>query len=115
MNGPPVLTILNNRQQFGKGAMPLKDSMSSNDADFRMARLAYTKMTFPVFDKNRFGNTNRSASSVTESKKIQSTGQLNAVGSPLAYTAPNRQDVTQALKRVRSSGYIVPPKVSKVL
>ena len=70
--------------------------------------------TIPMATKKWFGNSNNySASGNTQLKRTNSTGDSwNMAQIPVAYTSVQKQDVHEALRRVRSSGYIVPPKVS---
>jgi len=116
----PIKQIINNGILSGRGAMPAKDSTSSDNSTFSMGRSMFTRTFSPAqtntsyLEKKFYGSSrNRDASGIVEQKKLLEIGNgtKNASGAPIAFTTTADKNSThQALHRVRSGGSVVPPK-----
>jgi len=115
----PVKQVINNGTLSGRGAMPAKDSTSSDNNTFSMGRNMFTR-TFSqtqtntsYLEKKYYGSSrNRDASVIVEQNKLLEIGVTkNASEAPIAFTTTEDKNTTrQALHRVRSGGSVVPPK-----
>ena len=108
---------INNSILIARKAMPQKDSTTTNESSFALARNTYTETYKPPGDiaqsihKKWFGN--RDASQVTANRKNTEigVGTLNAYSRPTSFTTNNDINATQrALMRVRSGGAVSPAK-----
>lgn len=114
---------INNGILLAKKAMPQKDSTSTNEGSFAMARHTYTD-TYPTVavtnaqkvDKKWFGN--RDSSQVTANRRNNQIGvgtlnvnsANNSKGAMSFTTVKDVNYTTQALHRVRSGGSVAPAK-----
>ena len=92
-------------------ASPMKDLTSDNTSDFAMGRREYGRTYATLQTKKWYGD--RSASSVIDKNKIRElgNGSLNASGKSMSFVNTVADNVAnQALRRARSSGYVVPKK-----
>lgn len=112
---------INNSVLSSKGAMPQKSLLSVNENPFSMNRVLYSRtvQTYTKEDntikkeKHYYGNRNSDASSVMERKKLLNAGRKNYLGNDISHQSERTiNDVRDAKKRVRSSGSIVPAKVT---
>jgi hypothetical protein len=120
MNQAPIKQIINNGSLSGRGAMPAKDSTSSDNNTFSMGRNMFTRTFSPVQTNTSYlekkfygGSRNRDASAIVEQNKLMEigNGSKNASGAPIAFTTTTDKNTTrQALHRVRNGGYVVPAK-----
>jgi hypothetical protein len=108
--------------------MPQKFYPSADDSTFSSARAAYTRVAYPRIGYANAGSAGsaaeitkrnlvygrRDAASRVERLKLQAIGQssmrLKEI-EELRFKAPNVNDARDALRRSRSHGYVVPPKV----
>jgi hypothetical protein len=109
MNGPPILTGLNNGLLTGTRVMPAKDGASDGNSVFSMNRRTFTRV-MPLTtqtnaiqqEKKWFGN--KDASQVTANARVSQIG-IGTTGSPLAFKSiTEKNSVRQALNRVRGGG-----------
>lgn len=114
MNGPPILTGLNNGLLTGTRVMPAKDGPSDGNSVFSMNRRTFTRV-MPLTtqtnaiqqEKKWFGN--KDASQVTANARVSQIG-IGTTGSPLAFkSSTEKNSVRQALNRVRGGGRAVVP------
>jgi hypothetical protein len=114
MNGPPILTGLNNGLLTGTRVMPAKDGASDGNSVFSMNRRTFTRV-MPLTtqtnaiqqEKKWFGN--KDASQVTANARVSQIG-IGTAGSPLAFkSSTEKNSVRQALNRVRGGGRAVVP------
>ena len=111
-----MLQNINNGALTGQKAMPLKDSTSSNESPFQLARHTYSESLLTTSltenekqQKKWFGN--RDASSVIARRKSNSVGvgSFNADGNTYSMTAHNDTNSADAARRrVRSGGAVAP-------
>lgn len=112
----PVKQVINNGTLSGRGAMPAKDSTSSDNNTFSMGRnmFSQTQTNTSYLEKKYYGSSrNRDASVIVEQNKLLEIGNgtKNASELPIAFTTTEDKNTTrQALHRVRSGGSVVPPK-----
>lgn len=119
---PPIKTNINNNELGTSGAMPLKDNMADGANTFSLYRHRLTKS--PAFytetskTQNRkkwYGNSaNRSSSLILDKRNNEEVGLVskNVDSNRMSFTShTNRNDVSQAISRVRGGGYVVPAKV----
>ena len=111
----PILENLNNSILGGRSAMPQKAPTSTNENQFSMNRVLYTKtinsFTNVLTEKTYYGGKNRDASSVIQRRNILTVGEKNHSGKNISFEgAKTGNDVRQAQKRVRNSGAAVPAK-----
>ena len=104
--------------------MPQKDITSVNENAFSMQRSSFTKMmatekkeTGDVLKMKKFygGCRNRDASAIISSRAIAGTqSSFTAKDGELSFQGiKDINDTRQALRRVRSGGAAVPPKVTQ--
>jgi len=105
--------------------MPKKFYPSSDDSTFSSGRAAYNRVFYPRISATNIASTAaittrkliyepRDASSRMERLKMQAIGQSSMrlkETEELRFKAPNVNDAHDAIRRARSSGYAVPPKV----
>lgn len=114
MNGPPILTGLNNGRLTGTRVMPAKDGVSDGDSVFSMSRRSFmrvmpltTESNTVQQEKKWYGN--KDASQVTANARVSQVG-IGTNGSPLAFkSSTETNSVRQALNRVRGGGRAVTP------
>jgi hypothetical protein len=113
----PIKQIVNNGSLSSRGAMPAKDSTSSDNNTFSMGRHMFTRTFSPTnlgLEKKFYGSSrNRDASAIVEQKKLLEIGNgtKNANEVPIAFTTTFDKNTTrQALHRVRNGGSVVPVK-----
>lgn len=113
----PIKQVINNGTLSGRGAMPSKDSTSSDNNTFSMGRNMFTRTYTSAqinLEKKFYGSSrNKDASSIVEKNKLLEigNGSKNASGAPIAFTTTLDNNTTgQALHRVRSGGSVVPAK-----
>jgi hypothetical protein len=100
-------------------AMPQKDINSNGDSDFAQSREQYVRSQNAVPVSNAVKNQkkwmgNRDSSSVTERRRFNAVGKssINATNQPIAFSQHNDINTTSdALRRVRSGGYVTNPAV----
>jgi len=103
--------------------MPQKDITSVNESAFSMQRTSFTKImstetkeTGNVLQMKKFygGSRNRDASAVIRSRAIAGTqSSFTAKNGELSFQGTTDiNDTRQALRRTRSGGAAVPPKVT---
>jgi len=123
----PMKTNINNNELSTRGAMPLKDNMSDGTNTFSLYRHRHTKI--PAFfnetklsssekkQKKWYGNSaNRESSLILDKRNNEEVGLVtkNADDNRMSFTShSNRNDVSQAVSRSRSGGYVVPKNVRK--
>ena len=111
-------------QTSNTSAMPQKFYPSADDSTFSSARAAYTRVFYPritltagaanEITKRKLVYENHDASSRMERLKLQAIGQSSMrlkETETLRFKAPNVNDARDALRRSRSRGYALPPKV----
>lgn len=113
-----MLQNINNGALTGQKVMPLKDSTSSNESDFQLARHTYSEshLVTPLTEdeklqKKWYGN--KDASGVIARRKSNSVGvgSFNANGNTYSMTAYNDTNSADAARRrVRSGGAVAPAK-----
>ena len=111
-------TNINNNELGTSGAMPLKDNMADGTNTFSLFRHRLTKS--PAFyqettKKKWYGNSsNRASSFVSDKRNNEEVGLVskNVGNGVMTFTShTNRNDVSQAISRARSGGYVVSNKV----
>ena len=114
---------MNNNELSTSGAMPLKDNVSDGTNTFSLYRHRLTKS--PAFYKETklsqtkkwYGNSaNRQSSLILDKRNNEEVGLVskNANSAKMSFTShTNRNDVSQAVSRARSGGYVVPKNVRK--
>jgi hypothetical protein len=111
-----TLRKINNGILDSLKAMPQKDLTSDNDEKFALNRNQHSRTYTgePVSStKKWYGNTNRDASSVINSRRTSNIGinSMNPNEAPMAFTNTNENNtIKQALARVRNKGATVPLK-----
>jgi len=126
-SSPPIKTNINNNELDTRGAMPLKDNMSDGANTFSLYRHRLTKS--PAFfnetklsssekkQKKWYGNSaNRESSLILDKRNNEEVGLVskNPNNETMSFTShTNRNDVSQAISRVRSGGYVLPKNVRK--
>ena len=116
--------IINNNELSTSGAMPLKDNVADGTNTFSLFRHRLTKS--PAFFKENtrtqteikqkkwYGNSaNRDSSLIVNRRNNEEVGLVskNVDNARMTFTShTNRNDVSQAISRARSRGYVVPPK-----
>ena len=115
-----MIQNINNGALTGIKSMPQKDITSNGESQFQLSRHTYVNTHLETaltnnekMQKKWYGN--KDASSVISNRRNNSVGNgsLNASGglhSMTTYQDKNYENA--ALKRVRSGGSVVPPKVS---
>ena len=113
-----MLQNINNGALTGQKAMPLKDSTSSNESSFQLARHTYSEslLVTPLSESEKqqkkwYGN--HDASSVISRRKMNNVGvgSFNADGNMYSMTAYNdTSSADAARRRVRSGGAVAPAK-----
>ena len=113
MLGISVQTNTNNGELRGKSAMPQKSSTASNENQFSMNRLLFSK-TIRTFttetvdiqkEKKFYGGSNRDASSVMQRRKVFNVGVKNHSGGIMSFQGTSAvNNVKQAQQRVRNRG-----------
>jgi hypothetical protein len=115
-NTPPYQTI-NNGITYSKNGMPQKDITSDGDSSFAMGRYDFKRMyssTQQSINTNKKWFGNRDASQIAANRRINAIGQgsHNSTGKPMAFETKDDINVrSDALRRVRNSGYVTTPKV----
>lgn len=114
-NGRPITNhIMNNASLSGAAAMPMKDLTSDNTSSFAMGRRNFYETTQAVQAQARekkFIGGNRDASSVAARRTAVAIGRVNtSVNSFVSSDSVSRKDEFTAIRRVRSGGYVPPPK-----
>lgn len=114
-NGRPITNhIMNNASLSGAAAMPMKDLTSDNTSSFAMGRRNFYETTQAVQAQARekkFIGGNRDASSVAARRTAVAIGRVNKlVNSFVSSDSVSRKDEFTAIRRVRSGGYVPPPK-----
>ena len=114
-NGRPITNhIMNNASLSGAAAMPLKDLTSDNTSSFAMGRRNFYETTQAVqvqAREKKFIGGNRDASSVAARRTAVAIGRVNtSVNSFVSSDSVSRKDEFTAIRRVRSGGYVPPPK-----
>ena len=111
-------TNINNNELGTSGAMPLKDNMADGTNTFSLFRHRLTKSPAVYQEttkKKWYGNSsNRASSLVSDKRNNEEVGIVSKnVGNGLmTFTShTNRNDVSQAISRARSGGYVVSNKV----
>ena len=102
----------------GSNVMPMKGQTSSNDNNFSLTRHIYhkTPKENPLNHNNEHNGKNavyQDNSLYLLKKKARALGK-KSFSSPLSYNSNLKSDVKSALTRTRSSGYVVPRKVSMI-
>ena len=117
-NGRPITNhIMNNASLSGAAAMPMKDLTSDNTSSFAMGRRNFYETTqasqvsqVQAREKKFIGG-NRDASSVAARRTAVAIGRVNKlVNSFVSSDSVSRKDEFTAIRRVRSGGYVPPPK-----
>jgi len=115
-------------QTYNTALMPVHLYPAASDSTFSSGRAAYNRVFYPriggghetttisaaEITKRNFVYNCRDASSRVERLKLQAIGQSSMrlkETDALRFKAPNVNDVRNAVRRSRSSGYAVPPKV----
>lgn len=123
MNSPlsaPIRNISNNGVLYGQKAMPQKDINSNGDTFFSQTREQYVRTysaqntTATINSKKWYGSSrDSSASIIAKTNAINANAvSLNSTGQAIGFSTHNDINTTRdALRRVRSQGYVVPPKV----
>tara|TARA_B100000900_G_scaffold411781_1_gene432171 strand:+ start:632 stop:1006 length:375 start_codon:yes stop_codon:yes gene_type:complete len=115
-----MIKTIQNNQMSGVAAMPLKDSTSSNENTFSMNRRNYfqtnpeTANTVTQNLQKKYTGS-RDSSSVVAKRKANAVGNgsLNASKNTMSFTSNNNVNtVDSAKRRVRSGGYVPPPKIA---
>jgi hypothetical protein len=103
---------INNGLLNNSNSMPLKDSTSDDTSRFSMGRIMYVNTITNNSHKNWIGG-NRDASQTTKNRSISAIGygSMNSANTQNSFVSNTSKNViNDALRRVRSSGYVVPPK-----
>ena len=113
-NMSSIIEIMNNGVLGGRSAMPQKGANSTNESQFSMNRVLFTK-TFTTNNtantKLYYGARNSDASSVTQRRNISTVGGKNTNGEDMSLVGgKGGNDVRNARKRVRNSGAVAPAK-----
>jgi surface protein len=110
----PTKTNINNGILKHANAMPMKDATSEGGSRFSMYRIMHTnnvsKNAHPF--KKWIGG-NRDSSQVIKNKNISAigNGSMNTSNIPIGFVSNSSKNVVNdALRRMRSSGNVVPPK-----
>ena len=102
---------MNNASLSGAAAMPMKDLTSDNTSSFAMGRRNFYETSQAVQAQPRekkFIGGNRDASSVAARRTAVAIGRVNtSVNSFVSSDSVSRKDEFTAIRRVRSSGYVV--------
>lgn len=112
-------------QTYNTALMPVHLYPSASDSTFSSGRAAYNRVFYPRITATNVASTAaittrkliyepRDASSRMERLKMQAIGQSSMrlkETDELRFKAPNVNDARDAIRRSRSSGYAVPPKV----
>ena len=110
---------MNNNELGTSGAMPLKDNMADGANTFSLYR--HRQVKSPAYQeikqkKKWYGNSaNRESSLILDKRNNEEVGLVskNVDNIRMSFTShTNRNDVREAISRVRSGGYVVPKKVS---
>ena len=117
-DGRPITNhIMNNASLSGaflRGAMPMKDLTSDNTSSFAMGRRNFSETTQAVqvqAREKKFIGGNKDASSVAARRTAVAIGRVNTlVNSFVSSDSVSRKDEFTAIRRVRSGGYVPPPK-----
>jgi hypothetical protein len=113
-------TNINNNELSTSGAMPLKDNMSDGTNTFSLFRHRHMKSpltttTQETTKKKWYGNSsNRASSLISDKRNDKEVGFVskNVDNGVMTFTShTNRNDVSQAISRARSGGYVVSNKV----
>lgn len=120
---PSIVSNLNNSVLNGAKPNPSKFYPSDNGSLFSSGRNTYlrtnnTQNTNAYVPNNKY-NAPLSASAVISRNKNNAIGKSSlkfGLGNDqsLSYKNNNKNTVSSALRRVRSSGYVVPPKVTAI-
>jgi hypothetical protein len=118
---------LNNGIMNGVMPMPQKFEPSDGNETFALNRKSYIENVSKNYNRplytrkelNKKGGiplNNNTSSTVTEMKRIAAIGKSSTkygqpVDSNLSFKSVNNNTVRNAKRRIRSSGYVVPPKV----
>jgi|TARA_B110000093_G_scaffold19200_1_gene17501 hypothetical protein len=103
---------INNGALSVAGAMPQKDSTSSNESQFQMSRKTYVE-TEPIVQGKKWMGGSRDASDVSRRKRTIAVGKGTNTenGTPLSFTTYKDVNTTNdAIRRVRSGGAVAPAK-----
>lgn len=109
-------SVNNNSVLSGQNVMPMKGQTSSSGGQFSMMRQLYqrTPKANPAnhdsTHKGKYESVYKDNSLYLLKKKAQAIGK-KAYSSPVSFNAKPKNDVKNALKRVRSSGAVPPRKV----
>lgn len=105
---------LNNGILISKNSMPMKDSTSDGNSTFSMGRLMHTNnVSQNAHPTKKWIGGNRDASQVIKNRSISAIGNgtMNNENTSNSFVSNTSKNVVNdALVRVRSSGYVVPPK-----
>lgn len=108
---------MNNGTLTGIKSMPQKDLTSDGQNSFSLGRRIFTETFQPEqsieIQKQKKWYGNRDASQITANKRNLQIGEgsLNASGELMSFTTHNTVNtINNALRRVRSSGSVAPPK-----
>jgi hypothetical protein len=113
--GPPIIKNINNSILYSHYASPQKDINSMCDGNFSLERVKYTTesslLTQPLLKKWFGSEENRDASSIIARRKTIALGK-HSYKTPIELTSHNNVNViSDALRRVRSSGYVTSKKI----
>lgn len=112
----PMKTNINNNELITSGAMPLKDNVADGTNTFSLFRHRHMKSHQETTTKKKwYGNSsNRASSLILDKRNNQEVGLVskNIDNSVMTFTShTNRNDVSQAISRVRKGGYVVSNQV----
>lgn len=104
---------LNNGILTNTNAMPMKDATSDGTSTFSMGRLLHTNTIAQNAHKKWVGGS-RDASQITRNRTVSAIGKgsMNTANTQNSFVSNTSKNVVNdALRRMRGSGYVVPPRI----